>query len=387
MYYPSHLTTATQLLSGYKPEVPLNLYLKKYFGQNKKHGIKDRKLISALCYNYFRLGFAAKKISIEERILIGIFLCERSYSDILHFFKPEWNEIISKSPEEKIALLKWDNQIHIFPFNTELSNEIDPERFNISFLKQPKLFIRIRPGYEKIVPAKLRGTNMSYEIISQSCIALPNSSKIHAVVGLDKEAVVQDYNSQKTGEFIKMAAASTLSAINVWDCCAASGGKSIMTYDINPAIQLTVSDKRESIIQNLRRRFTNAGIKNYNAFITDLATDKQKQVTEKFDLIIADVPCTGSGTWSRIPEQLYYFNQSQIKRYSDLQTQIVENVVPYLKTGGWFLYITCSVFKKENEDVVDFIKEKYKMNIVRSEFLKGYEIKADTMFAALFKAT
>ena len=139
MYYPSHLTTATQLLSGYKPEVPLNLYLKKYFGQNKKHGSKDRKLISALCYNYFRLGFAAKNISIEERILIGIFLCERSYSDILHFFKPEWNKIISKSPEEKIALLKWDNQIHIFPFNTELSNEIDLERFNISFLKQPKL--------------------------------------------------------------------------------------------------------------------------------------------------------------------------------------------------------------------------------------------------------
>jgi 16S rRNA (cytosine967-C5)-methyltransferase len=386
LYHLSHLATAKQLLLGYKPQCPLNLYLKTYFGQNKKHGSKDRKLISALCYNYFRLGFAVKNISIEEGILIGIFLCEPSHSDILNFFKPEWNKMISSPPEEKLTQLSLGDQINIFPFEDELSNEIDPERFNISFLKQPKLFIRIRPGYENIVPAKLQGTGIPYKTMSQSCIALPNSSKIHEVIELDKEAVVQDYNSQKVGDLIKLATPDPLSEITVWDCCAASGGKSIMTYDINPAIQLTVSDKRESIIQNLRRRFTNAGIKNYNAFIADLAARSQAQVTEKFDLIIADVPCTGSGTWSRTPEQLYYFNQNQIKRYCDQQKKIVENVLPYLKAGGWFLYITCSVFKKENEDVVNFIKEKFKLNIVKSELLKGYEIEADTMFAALFKA-
>ncbi|MBA2563089.1 MAG: hypothetical protein H0V14_09295, partial [Chitinophagaceae bacterium] len=120
-------------------------------------------------------------------------------------------------------------------------------------------------------------------------------------------------------------------------------------------------------------------------FVADFTTANCQLSTEKFDLIIADVPCTGSGTCARTPEQLYYFNQKQIKKYSALQKQIVENVVPYLKPGGHFLYITCSVFKKENEEIVNFIEEKFNLKVVKVQLLKGYEIQADTLFAALFK--
>jgi len=56
-----------------------------------------------------------------------------------------------------------------------------------------------------------------------------------------------------------------------------------------------------------------------------------------------------------------------------------------LKKNGWLLYITCSVFKKENEDVVEFIRSNSEFELVEMELLKGYEKKADTMFAALFK--
>jgi 16S rRNA (cytosine967-C5)-methyltransferase len=189
------------------------------------------------------------------------------------------------------------------------------------------------------------------------------------------------------------------SKINVWDCCAASGGKSIMAYDINPLINLTVTDKRKSILQNLQQRFAKAGIKNYTSFAADLSgvpvalsaspglNDNISLNDKKFDLIIADVPCTGSGTWARTPEQLYYFDQKQIKKYSDLQKQILENVMPYLKREGYLLYVTCSVFKKENEEAADFIKEKLKMNLVKIELLRGYEMQSDTMFAALFIMT
>jgi len=179
----------------------------------------------------------------------------------------------------------------------------------------------------------------------------------------------------------------------IWDCCTGSGGKAILAYDIIPNIQLTVSDKRESIIKNLQKRFEKAGIKSYNFFVADLenlnkisppaAAIIQKQ---KFDLIICDAPCTGSGTWSRTPEQLFYFHKNQIDKYASLQKKIVENITPFLKPGGHLLYITCSVFKKENEEIVEFIKEKLSLKLQRAEILKGYESKADTMFAALFTA-
>src|SRR5439155_4808217 len=120
----------------------------------------------------------------------------------------------------------------------KLSESIDPEKFAISFLSQTKLFIRIRPGYDNIVLQKLQTSNMKHEIFSDNCIALTNSSKIDTVIDLDKEALVQDYNSQRIGEFMKLVIGPDSyrekSEINVWDCCAASGGKSIIAYDINP---------------------------------------------------------------------------------------------------------------------------------------------------------
>ncbi|MEO6328109.1 MAG: Fmu (Sun) domain-containing protein [Ginsengibacter sp.] len=388
MNYSSHLAVAKNLLSAYTPSAPFHLYLKVYFKQNKKHGSRDRKLITTLCYNYYRLGFTLKDIPLEERILIGFFLCEHNPSEFLQSLKPEWNKIITKPIKEKLAIGNWQSEIdNIFPFKDELSDDIDSEKFNFSFLDQPKLFIRVRPGFNKTVTQKLDAGNIHYETVSGDCLALPNSSKIGTVIKLDKEAVVQDYNSQRIGEFIKLAIGNKRSEINVWDCCTASGGKSILAYDVNPSINLTVSDKRKSILENLQQRFAKAGISNYHSFVANLSgmIAAGSQISErKFNLIIADVPCTGSGTWARTPEQLFYFDQKQIKKYSDLQEQIVENIKPFLKHGGYLLYVTCSVFKKENEEVVDFIKEKLKINLVRMELLKGYEMQADTMFAALF---
>lgn len=101
-------------------------------------------------------------------------------------------------------------------------------------------------------------------------------------------------------------------------------------------------------------------------------------------LIIADVPCSGSGTWARTPEQLTYFSEKRIAKYASLQKKIVKNAIVKLKAGGYFLYITCSVFKMENEENVDFIHEQLHLKLVESRYLKGYEIQADTLFAALF---
>jgi 16S rRNA (cytosine967-C5)-methyltransferase len=102
-----------------------------------------------------------------------------------------------------------------------------------------------------------------------------------------------------------------------------------------------------------------------------------------FDLIIADVPCSGSGTWGRTPEQLSFFQSSSIETYSALQKKIVSNTITQLKPNGYFLYITCSVLKKENEVNVEWMQEELKLQLVKQEVIKGYRYKADTMFAAL----
>ena len=162
-----------------------------------------------------------------------------------------------------------------------------------------------------------------------------------------------------------------------------------MAHDINPGIQLTVSDLRPSIIDNLHKRFQRAGIKSYTSFVADLSRTptefgfKAQADSAAYDLIIADLPCTGSGTWSRTPEQLYFFRKEKINWYSDLQKKILDQLLPRLKTGGRLLYITCSVFRQENEEIADYIIGRG-LTLNNRELFKGYDKKADTLFAASF---
>jgi 16S rRNA (cytosine967-C5)-methyltransferase len=391
--YHSYINSAKEILEKYKGEEPFASFLKKHFSTNKKYGSRDRKHISHLCYCFFRLGKMNTELPVEERILIGLFLCSDESNEILRQLKPEWTEKVSLPISEKFSLLSIKNCAeNIFSLYDELSDDIEKEEFSISHLQQPDFFLRLRPGKEDVVKEKLESAGINFKIISNSCLALTNSSKIDTVIELNKETVVQDYSSQRVGEFLQSSILNQIpisigTKTTVWDCCAGSGGKSIMLYDLYPNIQLTVSDIRESILINLKKRFSEAGLTNYESMVADLTGSKFGLPNSNFELILADIPCSGSGTWGRTPEQLLYFKKEKINEYLSLQRKIVANVIPHLQPGGFFLYITCSVFKKENEDMVEFIKEKFHLQIIKMEALKGYDKKADTMFAALLQKT
>ncbi len=394
----SYLNSTVQLIGYYTGQEPLATTLKKYFRNHKKYGSKDRRQISHLCYCYFRLGKAAMDLPAEQRIVMGLFLCSYESNEMLSTLRSDWNDKTGNSLEEKFLLINGLEPAerfslgNVFPWKDELSEGIEHEKFCKSFFIQPDLFLRLRPGKESMVKQKLQKAGIEFKIIEGNCIALSNSSKLDEVIELNKEAVVQDYNSQRVGEFLVIGQTGTVGPgvpYRLWDCCAGSGGKSIMAKDILGDIDLTVSDIRESILVNLKKRFTEAGIPIYKSFVKDLTKDSSKALSlgsgEGFNLIICDAPCTGSGTWGRTPEQLYYFDKNEIDRYASLQKQIVSNLIPYLKSGGYFLYVTCSVFIKENEEVGEFIKKNFQLNLIKMEILKGYDKKADTMFAALFR--
>jgi 16S rRNA (cytosine967-C5)-methyltransferase len=368
MKYFSHLNTAVQILQQHDGQQPFVHFIKQFFNANKKYGSKDRRNISQLCYAYFRLGKALLHLPMEERILVGLHACSPAAEELREHLQPE----------QPVAIPVTD----IFPWSDGLSEGVDHRAFCFSFLTQPDLFLRIRPGNGQAVKTKLQNAGIPFSEWSATCLALPNASRVDTLIDVDKEAMIQDYSSQRIGEFFP----SIQWPLKVWDACAASGGKAILAYDLLKPIDLTVSDVRDNILINLDKRFSRAGIKNYNAFIADLVTLKQKIPFGPFDLVIADVPCSGAGTWSRTPEQLFYFNTTEIDRYSALQKKIVHHLIPYIKPGGFLLYITCSVFKKENEEVVQYIQEKHALQLVKMELLKGYDQKADTLFAALFTA-
>lgn len=397
MRYQSWMNTAKKIIAAYPGGEPLALYLKKYFSANKQHGSKDRKHISTLCYAFYRMGHAAAG-DVETKILTGVFLSEPFHNEVLEHFKPEWSEMITKPVAEKIAAIKFPVK-KIVLFKEELSAAVNYPKYCESFLKQPKLFLRLRPHKKNRVVQQLQKQKIPLALIDDECVALSNATKLDGIIEPDREAVIQDYNSQQVFNFLKTFAINK-KPFTAWDCCAASGGKSILLYDVlKRNVALTVSDIRLNILFNLHQRFAKAGIRDYNYFVADVSQPGftfpelgykglyTKEPVNKFDIIVCDVPCTGSGTWSRTPESLAHFKITVIEEYALRQQQIVSNAAPFLNEGGLLFYITCSVFKKENEDMAQFIKEKFHLQVLHMELLKGYDKKADSMFVAVFTTT
>ncbi|MGZ5286303.1 MAG: Fmu (Sun) domain-containing protein, partial [Flavisolibacter sp.] len=259
--------------------------------------------------------------------------------------------------------------------------QIPQPLFQYSLLEQPDLFIRIRPGKKALVLKKLQAASIAYQEEGEFCLRLLSQTKMEDVLLIDEEVVVQDLNSQKTLDGLHLPVTKGLTA---WDCCAASGGKSILLHDLFPGVQITVSDVRETIIANLRKRFSRAGIQAYQSFVADLSSGGQVS-KRKFDIVICDAPCSGSGTWARTPEQLLFFGEEQINQYTSLQKTIALQAAKYVKEGGWFIYITCSVFTAENESMVQMILEHTGLSLTEASYLPGYKKKADSLFTAFFR--
>jgi 16S rRNA (cytosine967-C5)-methyltransferase len=383
--FHSHIASAVKVIESYNGAQPFAQHLKKFFSAEKKYGSKDRKNIAALCYAYFRMGHAQKMNDKTERILTGLFLSGNDAGGILQHFKPEWAERIVLPPAEKAAYLNIRPE-DIFPFQNELSAAIDKDAFALSFLKQPHLFLRARPGRHAAVLQKLNDAAIQYELSGEDCLVLPNAAKTETILKINREVVVQDRNSQRVLDYFRGHSADygKDKKTNAWDCCAASGGKSILLYDrLQGNVRLTVSDIRETILANLKQRLEEAGISINRSFVADLR-NAAPPATEKFHIVLCDAPCTGSGTWSRTPEQLFYFNRKKIAEYTALQEKIISHTVPALADNGVFIYITCSVFQEENEGMVDRIKEKFHLRLLQMEYLAGYNDFADTLFVAVF---
>ncbi|GAA4210827.1 RsmB/NOP family class I SAM-dependent RNA methyltransferase [Pedobacter jeongneungensis] len=370
-----------QILSSYDGSLPLHRFLPAYFKQHKQMGSSDRRWATRHIYSFFRLGKALAALPNEERLSIADFLCQDTLSQIVEKNLPELKDSINLPLAAKLNLIKAKypdfNAEDVYPFHTALSGDIDKEAFFASFFKQPDLFIRVVADDSTAIIAKLEEENIAVKAISDTALALPNGTKLETILK-EGSYQVQDLSSQHTGEYFKPNKWDKW-----WDCCAASGGKSLLLHSLEPVIELLVSDLRESVLLNLDERFRLAGIKKYHKKEIDLLQNNDQILHHyAFDGIILDAPCTGSGTWGRTPEMLTFFEERKINQFVTIQKGIVQNIVKYLKPGKPLVYITCSAFAKENEEVVQHMLNTLPLELEKMELIKGYENNADTMFVA-----
>ena len=161
----------------------------------------------------FRLGHALKNISTEERIVAGIFLSNHHQEPILEHLQPEWHVQMEKPLEDKLEIVQAAfpdfNLLDIFPWKNLLSDGIDHRAYCLSFLEKPRLFIRVRPGQEKMLTAKLQTSILDFldadpdGLLPFKAYSFAGGTKLDNVFLLNREAVIQDLSSQRTALFLK----------------------------------------------------------------------------------------------------------------------------------------------------------------------------------------
>jgi 16S rRNA (cytosine967-C5)-methyltransferase len=169
-----------------------------------------------------------------------------------------------------------------------------------------------------------------------------------------------------------------LGGLNVLDYCAGGGGKTLALAALRPA-RIVAHDAHAARLSDLPERAKRAGAKVQLANAAKLAT------MGPFDLILTDVPCSGSGAWRRQPEAKWALTPEKLAGLTALQAEILDGVAPMVAPGGWLAYATCSLLNAENqEQAADFLRRHPQFFLEKQLRLTPLD-GGDGFFLALFR--
>ncbi len=161
--------------------------------------------------------------------------------------------------------------------------------------------------------------------------------------------------------------------ISVLDLCAAPGGKSTLINSLINEKSFLISNevikpRAEVLIHNLNKWGT------CNTAVTNCDPQVFSKLDSVFDVIVADVPCSGSGLFRKQPDAVNEWSLDNVNLCSTRQKRIVADCLPSLKPGGIFIYSTCSYSKEENEMEVEWMMREFDLELVNIPLEESWNI-------------
>lgn len=379
-----------QLLALYDGSLPLHLFLQEQFRKHKEWGSSDRRFYREYLYAGMRIGQSLAVGDHAERLLLTAFL--RGDAENFDAWKEHAPHAAGQSSENDVQhLFPQYAPDKVFPFADLISPRLDKPAL-IQHLQQ------LLPVYARILPKAEKGTMVlppDASLLPDNALRLPPGSDLGPWVE-DGFLQVQDLGSQMVCRRIQPEP-----GVTCWDMCCGAGGKSLNLAEKISAGQVYCSDIRSNILENLLARFESAGFERPWTAGMDMSQanpdriefsrgDETSSISpQSFDLILADVPCSGSGTWSRNPENLCFYpaHTRSPEAFAELQRRLIRHAWPYLKPGGQLHYITCSVYAIENEGNARMLCEELGGTRFEDSYIHGYEQASDTLYHAVWVKT
>lgn len=373
------------LTDTYRGERPLVDFLKAFFKKNHRLGSRDRKILTEALFCWYRAaqGFPENG-SFEERMKAAIRLC--GTLPRLSVLVGEEGYFPEKPLAERLPATHTEGfePEKLLPAEILFSEGISREDWILSTLQQPHFFVRLRPAPDRdALLEALRQNDIPFKEIAPDTLSLPANTPLHTLWPPAAYAV-QDWGSQRVCGFLQPQSGESW-----WDSCAGGGGKSLFLKDSGANIKLLSSDIRPQALRALESRFKELGEKPPQTRVADASDSRALEGqlgNQSFDAIVCDVPCSGSGTWARTPEMRHFFRKGNLAELAQLQTRIALNSARYLKPGGRLVYMTCSVFREENEGVAEaLISGNPALSLVEMSLQNGIAQNADSLFVAVMR--
>lgn len=160
---------------------------------------------------------------------------------------------------------------------------------------------------------------------------------------------------QDEGSQLLALIAETKPGMTVIDYCAGAGGKTLaMAATMENKGRIVATDVADWRLKRSRERLRRAGAHNVEfRSLDDASTQKWlKRQMGRFDRLLIDAPCSGSGTWRRNPDMKRRLDEKDLDELVAKQDQILNHAHNLVKVGGRLIYATCSLFAEENDQQI-----------------------------------
>lgn len=265
------------------------------------------------------------------------------------------------------------------------------EKICRSFLEERPLTVRVR--------GQAAGEDNFQSRLPQGCTAEKSSLVPDAwyLKGVNHLASLPDFQSgtlyaQDVSSMLAVRAAGIRPGSRVLDMCAAPGGKSILAADLmreadpggkraGVVISRDVTGRKLALLRENRER---CQVPEMQPCLWD-ATQFRPEDREAFDVVIADVPCSGYGVIGRKPDIRYHASAEKEASLAELQKKILANAVRCVRPGGTLLFSTCTVNRAENEDNTAWLLEHFPLVKKEERQLLPGSYPGDGFYYAVFR--
>jgi len=225
--------------------------------------------------------------------------------------------------------------------------------------------LTVRCNISKVKPEELLSSLNRDGVTAEPALYAENTYHLYGCDGIEKLEAFQNgwFQIQDESSVLAGQVAGIKGGEQVLDLCAAPGGKSLHIADLLTAYEsngngrigkLEARDVSEQKLTLIRENLARIGFGNVTLVCAD-ATVFDPKKEESADLVIADVPCSGTGVIARKPDIKYNMNEETQKELSELQQSILKHAVRYVKPGGTLIFSTCTLNKNENDSGRTFL--------------------------------